>query len=544
MNDPQTTNTTEIVREELKRILSSREFTNSPLLSKFLRFVVEQSLSGRQHEIKEYTIGVEVLGKPSDFSPKLEATVRIHAIRLRRLLKEYYQDPGLDPIVKIELHKGSYKPVFVYKNGSSDTQGQLNKNDAATQSLQQPVDTICIVPFNGFINHEAIEYSIDHFCETLNEKLCLFQDISLVPFYEVTAFLQEGNSLLQLGDKLGVNYYLAGSIEVEGNHLLVSIQLFEAKSNTPVWTQEFDANLAAAGIFKIMDDITGKIVSALAGISGFIHFRKAYTHGHQPQISNSHITGLFWFQHYLLQQSKTAFNEAVKNLQNILHADPNCPECWALLAHLYIDGIVYNYPTVNDPLSKAQTYVSRALSLNPNSQQAYLTKAWINIHLRNKEAALQDLDKCDSINPHSNYFKASICNGYAYLGEYQKCQSFLEKVVQLHPQPFWWLQIPKIFIALKQNDYEKLLFYSRKTGTSAFIYGHIFEMIALYYLNEEEDLAQLAKRYLNNHPNGLTHAIKMLPAILFDEDLTQQMVTALKQIKKLCAPVKLKTKSK
>src|SRR5215510_11403307 len=102
----------ELVRNQLSKILSSQEFTNSHVVSRFLEFVVEEALAGRANEIKEYTIGVKALGKSADFNPQFEAVVRIHAGRLRRMLREYYNGNGSSDLLLIDIPKGSYVPAF------------------------------------------------------------------------------------------------------------------------------------------------------------------------------------------------------------------------------------------------------------------------------------------------------------------------------------------------------------------------------------------------------------------------------------------------
>ena len=51
------------VRNCLVKILDSREFRNSPRLSRFLTYVVEEALAGRQEQIKESAIGVAVFDR-------------------------------------------------------------------------------------------------------------------------------------------------------------------------------------------------------------------------------------------------------------------------------------------------------------------------------------------------------------------------------------------------------------------------------------------------------------------------------------------------
>src|SRR3569832_824300 len=80
----------ELVRKELHQILNFEEISNAHVLSKFLQFVTDKKLYGQEEEIKEYTIGFKALGKQSNFNPKVDAYVRIHAGRLRQVLDRYY----------------------------------------------------------------------------------------------------------------------------------------------------------------------------------------------------------------------------------------------------------------------------------------------------------------------------------------------------------------------------------------------------------------------------------------------------------------------
>jgi len=57
-------------KEELRRILKSRHFSNAPKKSRFLEFVCEQTLLGNGEKLNEYLIGVEVYGRGSDSTRK------------------------------------------------------------------------------------------------------------------------------------------------------------------------------------------------------------------------------------------------------------------------------------------------------------------------------------------------------------------------------------------------------------------------------------------------------------------------------------------
>lgn len=97
---------------QLERVLASPLFRQSARLSRFLRFAVSMASEGRQGELKETTVAIEVYKRTADFDPRLDSTVRVEASRLRAKLREYYETEGrLDPL-RIEIPKGSYVPVF------------------------------------------------------------------------------------------------------------------------------------------------------------------------------------------------------------------------------------------------------------------------------------------------------------------------------------------------------------------------------------------------------------------------------------------------
>src|SRR5262249_44709365 len=77
-----------------------------------LRFIVEQHLEGRDGEIKESVLALEVFGRGPNHDPKQDSIVRTEAARLRARLGEYYLGEGKNDALVIELPKGGYSPVF------------------------------------------------------------------------------------------------------------------------------------------------------------------------------------------------------------------------------------------------------------------------------------------------------------------------------------------------------------------------------------------------------------------------------------------------
>jgi len=100
------------VQAELNSILASSHFCNSAVLSRFLRYVVEQTLEGNGDLLKEYRIGIDVFGKRESFDPRVEPVVRTAARRVRARLATYYESDGRQDAICIEIPKGGYAVVI------------------------------------------------------------------------------------------------------------------------------------------------------------------------------------------------------------------------------------------------------------------------------------------------------------------------------------------------------------------------------------------------------------------------------------------------
>src|SRR5580765_5856630 len=100
------------IRAALERLVASPQLESSPSLSRFLRYVVEETLAGRGGQIKEYSLGAEVFARGDDFDPRIDPIVRVQARNLRARMAKYYEGPGTDEPVVIELPKRTYVPVF------------------------------------------------------------------------------------------------------------------------------------------------------------------------------------------------------------------------------------------------------------------------------------------------------------------------------------------------------------------------------------------------------------------------------------------------
>jgi hypothetical protein len=121
----ETTPAIEAARAQVERLVQSRIFRASEVLRHLLSYLAEKSLAGESDKLKEYTIGLDALGKPSSFDPRQESVVRMHTARLRQKLAEYYRTEGIEDPIVVDLPKGGFKLTFESRHAVPEPTPQL-----------------------------------------------------------------------------------------------------------------------------------------------------------------------------------------------------------------------------------------------------------------------------------------------------------------------------------------------------------------------------------------------------------------------------------
>jgi serine/threonine-protein kinase len=272
-------NNRQAVRDELERVLASGEFARSERVSRFLRFLVERQLAGRESELKESLIAVELFGRKPDYDPKQDSTVRTEAVRLRARLGQYYEGEGSrDPVV-IELPKGGYTPRFRRREERAP-RDQKKRSSAPllivvlaglavaiavgawwwVQHGRQPI-AIAVLPLVNVSRDPANDYFADGLTDELIRNLSIIDGLVVRSRTSSFAFKGKPRHVREVGMQLAADYILEGSVLRAGQQLRINVQLVRARDDFPLWAGKFDQELR--DVFAIQEEIARGIVNSL-----------------------------------------------------------------------------------------------------------------------------------------------------------------------------------------------------------------------------------------------------------------------------------------
>lgn len=123
---------------EIEKLVNSATLHGSESLCKLLRYLAQHALEHPGVPLKEYQIATEVFGRPADFDPHLDSTIRVQAGRLRLKLAEYYGTEGINDEIVVELPKGTYVLTFRSKRELRDVEPGENVQRLVAVSSAKP----------------------------------------------------------------------------------------------------------------------------------------------------------------------------------------------------------------------------------------------------------------------------------------------------------------------------------------------------------------------------------------------------------------------
>ena len=367
--------------QELERVLASPGFSRNERLSRFLRFVVERYLAGRDEELKESLIGIEVFGRAPGYDPKKDPIVRTEASRLRARLSEYYLGESKAGPFIIELPRGGYVPAFrsVAEDHSEPASRRVWNTRAVLIGLAAvlviaavlswwrlrpsgPI-AIAVMPLDNLSHDPSNDYFADGLTDELIRNLSIIE--GLAPRSRTSSFAFKGKprNIHEVAKELGAEYILEGSVLRAGQRLRIDAQFIRAHDDFPIWSGKFDRELT--DVFAIQEEIARGIVNSLRLRLG--QGRRRY------ETSVEAYDAYLRAQTLVNQEGLQAYRRSVALFEEAVAKDPSFAPAYAGEAAAYVDmsGTFPRLELQGDVLAKMRSAANKAIELDPLSAEAH-----------------------------------------------------------------------------------------------------------------------------------------------------------------------------
>jgi TolB-like protein len=211
--------------------------------------------------------------------------------------------------------------------------------------------SIAILPFTN-MSEDNDNFS-DGLSEELLNLLAKMPDLKVAGRTSSFAFKGRNEDLRLIGDSLGVNHVLEGSVRRSGDRLRITAQLIKVEDGFHVWSETYDRQMA--DIFDIQDDVAGAIADALK-------LRLAATSDRptgNPEAYASYLEALSYLDYEIANWS----DPALERVNRAIELDPGFAKALTLKAEIYWFAGGDTMPSLE---ARAQAYAaaSQALALD------------------------------------------------------------------------------------------------------------------------------------------------------------------------------------
>jgi len=477
-----------LLQDELSRMLASPLFSKSPRQQELLRYLIDQTMAGNAARLKGYSIGVEVFGRGTDFDPAVDAIVRVEVARLRTRLNEYYAGPGQSDALCIELPKGGYAVEF-RRCDTPTTQATSYVSANRRTRLLEDKPSLAVLPLTNLGPEPGLDYFVDGITDSLIFGLARLSGLFVISRQSSFAYRGAEKSSEAIGAELGVKYLLEGSVQRSGQRVRIMVQLIEAASGGPIWSERYESGVQ--DIFALQDEVTRSIVKVL---QVKLARAEAEFFGHEGTSSIEAHDALLRGLECHWKYAPKAITEARQHFARAVEYDPDYAAAHAWLARSLMHQWVMKWSDEADLREGAMMHAQQALQLSPRLPYAHAILGWVCLWCKQREPALASSRQAVALDPNNpeSLNMLSMCLSSAGYGE--EALYYIEKAFRLNPHssPFYEFVLGQAFFVLE--DYDKAIAaYRRGCELGAnFIPNHVYLCTTYALLGMEQEMC--AKR--------------------------------------------------
>ena len=308
---------------------------------------------------------------------------------------------------------------------------QTTESTAGEPARAEPVEkSIAVLPFVNMSDDAGNEYFSDGISEEILNALARVKELKVAGRTSSFAFKGQNQDLRQIGEALGVEHILEGSVRKAGTTVRITAQLIQVDDGFHLWSDTYDRELD--DVFAIQDEIATAILEQL----------KAQLLDGKQLVISSPATNSEAYDRYLLakqriyERSRPSLEVAADLLDQAIAIDPDYAPAYAqrgITALLLSD---LNYGTLSREQSQTQSklYLDQALRLDPLQPEALAGMGLYYSNIPGKTIeSIEFLEQALSINPNminaSNWLQAAYVNA----GRWDESEQILEQMVERDP---------------------------------------------------------------------------------------------------------------
>jgi DNA-binding winged helix-turn-helix (wHTH) protein/TolB-like protein/Tfp pilus assembly protein PilF len=371
------------------------------------------------------------------------------------------------------------------------------------------VQSLAVLPLENATGDASQDYFASGITDALIAGISKVQVLRVMSRQAVMKYKSTGKSPAEIGRELHLDAVIAGSVTRNGDHVQVSLRMFDGPTGRNLWSSTYDRDIR--DILKLQSDVTRDVADEVG--------LKIITQQQDPDASlnveayDDYLRGKF----YLYRQTREDNEVAIADLERAVTKDPNFAAAHAALAQAYTWKLFLFVPNEKQLEEKAFVAVEKALALDPNSAVAYLARGrllWTPANHFPHDRAIREYRRALELDPTLDEARNQLALVYCHIGALD--EALQESKLALTTDPNNNLAQYRIGQTLNfQLKYDEALSVLRAIPQNAnpALIGHQTAW-ALFNLGKREEASAMLEQLLKDHPEDSGGVFTSVQAVL------------------------------
>jgi TolB-like protein/Flp pilus assembly protein TadD len=278
---------------------------------------------------------------------------------IRKVRRALGEDPRRPRFIETVARKG-YR--FIAQPSVSGTR----LNSAAPEEAPKRL-MLAVLPLENLSGDPRQDYFSDGLTEELISELGRFspEELGVIARTSVMGYKGTRKSVAQIGEELGVDFLIEGSVRHERGRVRIAMQLITVNDQTHVWAETYERPLlhilsVQTEVGKaVAEKIRLKLVSVPAAVPEM-----------DPEVYDMYLRGRYLWD----QRTAPAIRLAIRQFEQALARDSSYAPAWAGLASCYATLAITSDTRPRDAFPRARETSDKALALNQDLPQAHIAR--------------------------------------------------------------------------------------------------------------------------------------------------------------------------
>jgi TolB-like protein/Flp pilus assembly protein TadD len=236
---------------------------------------------------------------------------------------------------------------------------------------------LAVLPFENLTGDAGQEYLSDGLTEELITQLGRLdpQRVGIIARTSVMRYKNRTEKLSKIGQELGVQYVLQGSVRRNSDKVRIAAQLLQVADQTHIWAREYDRELSdlLALQGEIAQEISEEIQLTLGGGQKLLPSDRKLASTASYEAYDLYLKGRYFWN----KRTKAGFHQAADYFQQAIAKDPHYAPPYAGLADTYALMSSWYMVPQNEYIPKARVAALQALQIDETLAEAHTSLALI-----------------------------------------------------------------------------------------------------------------------------------------------------------------------